>query len=113
MENFPTLLVQAGRLDALFYGPMLPHIGHLERLLASLRAGQRPAVAPGCRTCARLLTANRTVPAPRPTKGLGVRKACGRRPAATASGRLGATPRAGGRVGSPGVGRCGAGLLGS
>lgn len=37
VENFPTLLVQrAGR--TVFYGPMLPHIGHLERLLASLTA---------------------------------------------------------------------------
>ncbi|AOB30181.1 thiol-disulfide isomerase [Bordetella sp. H567] len=35
VENFPTLLVQrAGK--TVFYGPMLPHIGHLERLLASL-----------------------------------------------------------------------------
>lgn len=35
VENFPTLLVQHGS-RVLFYGPMLPHIGHLERLLASL-----------------------------------------------------------------------------
>ena len=35
IENFPTLLVQQGK-KILFYGPMLPHIGHLERLLASL-----------------------------------------------------------------------------
>jgi thiol-disulfide isomerase/thioredoxin len=43
VENFPTLLVQrAGR--TVFYGPMLPHIGHLERLLASLHADS-PAVA--------------------------------------------------------------------
>lgn len=43
IENFPTLLVQLdGR--TVFYGPMLPHIGHLERLLASLDAGS-PAVA--------------------------------------------------------------------
>ncbi|ANN65833.1 thioredoxin family protein [Bordetella bronchialis] len=35
VENFPTLLIQrAGK--TVFYGPMLPHIGHLERLLASL-----------------------------------------------------------------------------
>ena len=35
VENFPTLLVQrAGK--TVFFGPMLPHIGHLERLLASL-----------------------------------------------------------------------------
>src|SRR5690606_31421241 len=36
VENFPTLLVQYGT-RVLFYGPMLPHIGHLERLLASLQ----------------------------------------------------------------------------
>lgn len=35
VENFPTLLVQRGS-RVLFYGPMLPHIGHLERLLESL-----------------------------------------------------------------------------
>ncbi|WP_459617220.1 thioredoxin family protein [Bordetella sp. 2513F-2] len=35
VENFPTLLVQAGG-RTLFYGPMLPHIGHLERLLGTL-----------------------------------------------------------------------------
>ena len=35
IENFPTLLVQIeGR--TVFFGPMLPHIAHLERLLASL-----------------------------------------------------------------------------
>ncbi|MFJ1301079.1 thioredoxin family protein [Pseudomonadota bacterium AL_CKDN230030165-1A_HGKHYDSX7] len=37
VENFPTLLVrEQGR--TLFYGTMLPHIGHLERLLTSLDA---------------------------------------------------------------------------
>lgn len=35
VENFPTLLVQIGG-RVVFYGPMLPHIGHLERLLESL-----------------------------------------------------------------------------
>lgn len=35
VENFPTLVVQhAGR--TLFFGPMLPHIGHLERLIQAL-----------------------------------------------------------------------------
>jgi len=42
VENFPTLLVQCGS-RVLFYGPMLPHIGHLERLLDSLTADS-PAV---------------------------------------------------------------------
>ncbi len=44
VENFPTLLVQAGG-RTLFYGTMLPHIGHLERLLDSLAAD-----APGVKT---------------------------------------------------------------
>ncbi len=35
IEDFPTLLVQNGE-HTLFYGPMLPHIGHLERLLETL-----------------------------------------------------------------------------
>jgi len=35
VENFPTLLVKRGS-RTLFYGTMLPHIGHLERLLDSL-----------------------------------------------------------------------------
>ncbi|ARP91622.1 thiol reductase thioredoxin [Bordetella genomosp. 9] len=43
VENFPTILVQRGG-RTVFYGPMLPHIGHLERLLATLDAGS-PAVA--------------------------------------------------------------------
>jgi len=32
VENFPTLLVTIGG-QARFYGPLLPHIGHLRRLL--------------------------------------------------------------------------------
>lgn len=41
VENFPTLLVQ--RQEAvLFYGPLLPHIEHLRRLLAVLHQ-QSPA----------------------------------------------------------------------
>ncbi|OZI59391.1 thioredoxin family protein [Bordetella genomosp. 4] len=43
VENFPTLLVQRGS-KTLFYGPMLPHIGHLERLLESLNPDS-PVVA--------------------------------------------------------------------
>lgn len=35
IENFPTLLVKYGS-RTLFYGTMLPHISHLERLLESL-----------------------------------------------------------------------------
>ena len=35
IENFPTLLIQADPGIA-FYGPMLPHIGHLERLLETI-----------------------------------------------------------------------------
>lgn len=35
IENFPTLLLHDGRAIR-FYGPMLPHIGHLERLLQSV-----------------------------------------------------------------------------
>ncbi|AEE68537.1 thioredoxin family protein [Bordetella pertussis] len=55
VENFPTLLVQAhGKV--LFYGPMLPHIGHLERLLDSLDPQGRP-VATGLPDVARLLAA--------------------------------------------------------
>lgn len=35
IENFPTLLIQSAAGIA-FYGPMLPHIGHLERLLETV-----------------------------------------------------------------------------
>ena len=35
VENFPTLLVQHSA-RTLFFGPMLPHIGPLERLLDTL-----------------------------------------------------------------------------
>lgn len=41
VENFPTLLVQIGS-RVVFYGPMLPHIGHLERLLESLNEDSTP-----------------------------------------------------------------------
>lgn len=37
VENFPTLSVRHGDRHV-FFGPMLPHIGHLERLLDSLNA---------------------------------------------------------------------------
>lgn len=39
VENFPTLLVQAGK-ENLFFGPMLPHTAHLQRLLLSLESQQ-------------------------------------------------------------------------
>ena len=35
VENFPTLLIRRGR-RTLFYGTMLPHIGHLQRMLENL-----------------------------------------------------------------------------
>jgi thiol-disulfide isomerase/thioredoxin len=35
VENFPTLLVQTATAN-LFYGPMLPYISHLEKLLRHL-----------------------------------------------------------------------------
>jgi len=35
VENFPTLLVISGAAPR-FFGPLLPHIGHLQRLLAVL-----------------------------------------------------------------------------
>jgi thiol-disulfide isomerase/thioredoxin len=55
VENFPTLLIQrSGR--TVFYGPMLPHIGHLERLLASL-AADSPAVPTRLPDVRKLLTA--------------------------------------------------------
>ena len=41
VENFPTLLVARDDV-VLFFGTMLPHIGHLERLLETFRA-QTPA----------------------------------------------------------------------
>ena len=37
VENFPTLLVARDDV-VLFFGTMLPHIGHLERLIETLRA---------------------------------------------------------------------------
>ena len=36
IENFPTLLIQDPGKGNLFYGTMLPHIGHLERLISHL-----------------------------------------------------------------------------
>lgn len=54
VENFPTLLVQAGD-RVLFYGTMLPHIGHLERLLESL-GPDAPAVSTKLPDVAGLLT---------------------------------------------------------
>ena len=45
VENFPTLLVQAGQ-ENLFFGPMMPHTGHLKRMLLSLES-QQPAPVNG------------------------------------------------------------------
>ncbi|MDS1140734.1 thioredoxin family protein [Pusillimonas sp. SM2304] len=45
VENFPTLLIQ-GRQGNLFFGTLLPHIAHLDRLIE--RADQRsPVLAQG------------------------------------------------------------------
>lgn len=55
VENFPTLLIQIGG-RVVFYGPMLPHIGHLERLLESLDA-QSAAVTATLPDLPRLLAA--------------------------------------------------------
>jgi thioredoxin 1 len=43
VENFPTVLVQIGS-KTVFYGPLLPNISHLEKLLKSL--GERSAPVP-------------------------------------------------------------------
>jgi thiol-disulfide isomerase/thioredoxin len=37
VENFPSIVIQRGR-DVLFYGPMLPQIGLLERLIQTYLA---------------------------------------------------------------------------
>lgn len=36
VENFPTLLIRRGA-DVLFFGTMLPHLGHLRRTLETFR----------------------------------------------------------------------------
>ena len=41
VENFPTLLIRRGE-DILFFGTMLPHLGHLRRTLETF-AEQSPA----------------------------------------------------------------------
>jgi len=47
VEDFPTLLVQSARGN-LFFGPMLPHPEHLERLLKGLDAASpAPGKGPG------------------------------------------------------------------
>ncbi|HLU79949.1 MAG TPA: thioredoxin family protein [Burkholderiaceae bacterium] len=45
VENFPTILVQSPQGN-LFFGPLLPHLEHLERLLQGLDASC-PADHPG------------------------------------------------------------------
>ncbi|WP_371820176.1 thioredoxin family protein [Verticiella alkaliphila] len=44
IEDFPTLFVQDGA-GVLFYGTMLPHIGHLEKLLDTVQRSRPPAPA--------------------------------------------------------------------
>lgn len=46
VENFPTVLLQDGR-GTLFFGTQLPHIGHLERLIQSVRDPARAALVGG------------------------------------------------------------------
>ncbi|VCU72193.1 Putative thioredoxin-2 [Pigmentiphaga humi] len=46
IEDFPTLLVQDGH-QTLFYGPMLPHIEHLQRLLTTLQNDSPAPNLPG------------------------------------------------------------------
>ncbi len=41
VENFPTLLIQSAD-GLLFFGTMLPHIGHLQRMLDSVELGAAP-----------------------------------------------------------------------
>lgn len=53
VENFPTLLVQSGRGN-LFFGAMLPHPEHLERLLEGMGATQ-PASQNGPRALKNLM----------------------------------------------------------
>jgi thioredoxin 1 len=52
IEDFPTLLIQSASATR-FYGPMLPHIGHLDRLLQAIAADPNGAdvapAAPGMR----------------------------------------------------------------
>ncbi|MEJ7932061.1 thioredoxin family protein [Ramlibacter sp. AN1015] len=45
IETFPTLLIAQG-MHPRFFGPVLPHPGTLERLLASLMADPHVAAAP-------------------------------------------------------------------
>jgi thioredoxin 1 len=46
IEDFPTLLIQDATRTR-FYGPMLPHIGHLERMIEAILADPESAdVAP-------------------------------------------------------------------
>lgn len=45
VENFPTLLIQTAQ-ENVFFGPMLPHVAHLQRMLLSME-GQQPATVDG------------------------------------------------------------------
>lgn len=57
VENFPTLLVQVGG-QTRFYGTMLPHIAHLERLLDSLAEGGERHIDTTLPDLTRLLSRN-------------------------------------------------------
>ncbi|PLC51504.1 thiol reductase thioredoxin [Pollutimonas subterranea] len=46
VENFPTILIQDPQKGNLFYGTMLPHIAHLERLISHLDEAS-PAIEGG------------------------------------------------------------------
>lgn len=54
VENFPTLLVQTATENR-FFGPMLPHIGHLEKLLVTIN--RMPAINGGPPLLRQTLTA--------------------------------------------------------
>ena len=45
VENFPTLLIQKDEKNY-FFGTMLPHISHLERLIQRIQADDRSVEGP-------------------------------------------------------------------
>lgn len=54
VENFPTILIQENG-DNLFFGTMLPYIGHLERMVLNTQDGQVVASDEGPRPIIELL----------------------------------------------------------